>query len=334
MRGRTCSFGDNSCQVNRAQVERDVVGLATGSEAFIEVLSSGGDRSATLPAQSAAEQSCAGVDAAMPARRTESDVVSIEGLPVAPWVPLMMYIIPFSANVFIAGSTGTWLAEFGLHRVRPSWEPGDIDVFMIHTEPEQFEARIAAIAAELALWSGDAWPIRARVFRKHPHMFNIYWWVSGLPCPTLSFINCFRNVESSDAILNGFDIDICRVTVTKEAGALCVRLSSSVRLNIQHHVMHCVLNQGSLITEMLYPMARSLDRIEKYSDRGYRLQSLTFQSVQGGRLRIDRCIMAVSWDVMGQPPEEDGDASHPLPPPPPIEWQTRGAPHHHTCPPL
>lgn len=93
MRGRTCSCGENSCQVNRAQVERDVLDLAAGSDALIEVLNSGGDRPATLPALSAAEQSCAGVDAAMPARRSDSDVVSIEGLPVAPWVPLMLNLV-------------------------------------------------------------------------------------------------------------------------------------------------------------------------------------------------------------------------------------------------
>jgi hypothetical protein len=152
LRGRTCSCGETSCQVNRAQVERDVMGHAADSDALIEVLSSGGDRTATLHAQSAAEQSCAGVVAAMPARRMDSDVVSIEGLPVAPWVPLML--------------------------------------------------------------------------------------------------------------------------------------------------------------------------------------SLTFQSVQGGRLRMDRCIKAISWVLMGKPTEEVGDSSHPLPPPPPIEWQMRSAPHNHTCPTL
>jgi hypothetical protein len=267
----------------------------------------------------------------MPSRLLESDVVPIVGLPVAPWVSLLLYIVPFSDTVFVAGSTGTWLAEFGVHRERPCWEPNDIDVFCIRTELQEFEARIAAVAVEMALWSNDAWPIRSLVIRKHPHIFNIYWWLSGRPCPTLSFINCINGAAmSSDDILSGFDIDICRVALFKEAGALCVRLNSAVRKSIQLRVMHCVVNQGTLLTALMYPMARSIDRIVKYSDRGYRLQSLTFLSNPGGQLRIDRNILAVNWDVLGQPPADDADSAHPCPPPLPIEWQMRGAIHNHS----
>ena len=279
--------------------------------------------------QIAAVHSDRAVAVNLPPRLAGLVAVPIDGLPFDSWVSLMPIIIPFSDKVFVAGSTGTWLAEFGLHRQRPRWVPNDIDVFMMQSQPREFAARVAAVAGELARWGDDAWPIRTRVFYKHPHMINIHWWVSGLPSPTLSFINCNSEVESSDDILNGFDIDICRVAVFKEAGEMCVRLHASVRDNIQQRVMHCDLHQGSLLSAIMNPMAISIDRIEKYSARGYRLQKLSFQSEQGGRLRIDRFIRAVSWDVLGQHQVEVDEPAHQLPPPPPIEWQSRGAPHAH-----
>jgi hypothetical protein len=237
-----------------------------------------------------------------PSQMKVSDIVAINGLPVAPchsWVSLMEYIIPFSDNVFVAGSTGTWLAEFGLHRVQPSWNPSDIDVFMIRTGPLEFEARVIAVEVELATWSALSWPIRTNVIRKHKNMVNVQWWISGQKCPTLSFINCINAADCADDIMNAFDIDICRVSVNVEQGELIVRMSKEVRQHIQDHVMNCVLNHGSRFFEQLYPMLeKSIDRVEKYTDRGYRLQSLTAQSVQNGRLKLSQYKDRIQNDVL------------------------------------
>jgi hypothetical protein len=295
------------------------------NSSLIEVLRSGDDRFGRHLTQSAAVQSTI-LPAVLPTRLMLSDIVPIIGIPAAPWVSLMEYVIPFSDNVFVAGSAATWLAGIGVHRLRPQWEPTDIDVFMIHTEPLEFAARVDAAIAELKSWSEDNWPVRSRMYRKHPHIVNIDWWISDVQCPTLSFINCIRDVDSSDDVLNGFDIDICRVTINKVAGEMCVNLNSAVRRNIQNHVMHCVLKQGSLLSEIHYPMSRSIDRIEKYSERGYRLQSLTFES--DSQIRIDKIVKAVSWDVLGKSSAVD-DPSHPCPPPQPYEWQSRGSLHNH-----
>jgi hypothetical protein len=213
----------------------------------------------------------------------------VAGLPVAPWVFLMQYVIPFAENIFVAGSTGTWLAEFGLHRLQPNWKPSDIDVFMIRTNPLEFEAHVDAVKVEFATWSSDAWPVRTNVIRKHHNMINIQWWISGQVCPTLSFINCIKGAECAEDITNGFDIDICKVTVNVEAGEMIVRMSTEVRRHIQEHVMNCSFNQDSRLFEKLYPMLeRTIDRVEKYSDRGYRLQKLIVHSVQSGRLKLSQ----------------------------------------------
>jgi hypothetical protein len=305
---------------------------AVGNSALIEVLSTGVVLPERLLSHTTAVQSPADVAEELNSKLLVSDALPLIASPVAPWVSLLQYIIPFSDNVFVAGSTGTWLAEMLLHRMRPIWEPSDIDVFIIRTKPYEFEALVNTTVIEMDSWSVDNWPIRFRVFRKHPHMINIHWWISDLKCPTLSFINCIRDDQSSDDILNGFDIDICKVTVNMDAGEMSVKMKTDVRKSILDHVMHCVLKQGSLLSEMQYPMARIIDRIEKYSNRGYRLQSLEFQSAQCGQLRIDPNIQTVSWDVvvMHVP---SALVAEPLIPSPGLvtyyEWQSRGSIHSH-----
>ncbi len=187
-------------------------------------------------------------------------------------------------------------------------------------------------ALELESWRVDSLPIQFRVFRKTSNMINIHWKIEDLQCPTLSFINCIGNDHIADDILNGFDIDICRVMVNMEAGELCVRLQHDVREAIQHHVMQCVVKQGSLISQMQCPMARSIHRIEKYTSRGYRLQSLSFQSARGGPLKIDHNMHTVSWDVIGEPPVLVDIPSQANPEPASnqfTESQSRGSFHNH-----
>jgi hypothetical protein len=62
----------------------------------------------------------------------------------------MLQFVPFSPAVYVAGSVGTWLAEYDIHRTRPLWDPNDIDVFMMVHSPLEYQALCDKFVASFA----------------------------------------------------------------------------------------------------------------------------------------------------------------------------------------
>jgi hypothetical protein len=191
----------------------------------------------------------------------------------------MKYFVPFSRTVCVAGSAGTWLAEYEVHRSRPHWEPSDIDVFVMVQSPLLYESLCNDFVDSFAIRMGLT-QCRTSVTRKHSHIFNVHWWVTRngieVECPEFSLIHS-PNLLLSSQLLNQFDIDICRVSVHVTAGTLSLRLSNEVLSNIRLKHMHCVVRHDPSSAMFHYPMQRTLVRIQKYVLRGYEWKSLLIQ---------------------------------------------------------
>ena len=105
----------------------------------------------------------------------------------------MQEVVPFSMSVCVAGSVGTWLAEYGVHHIRPIWNPSDIDVFVMVNTPMQYESLctdfVDTFAMRMAQAEGSP-PCRITVQRKYCHICNVQWWVTWKGtewmCPEIS----------------------------------------------------------------------------------------------------------------------------------------------------
>jgi hypothetical protein len=211
-----------------------------------------------------------------------SDVMARDHLQAAPWILWVQHVVPFSTSVCVAGSLGTWLAEYSVHRIRPLWEPSDIDVFVMQQTQEKFKslctAYVGTFAMRLAQTTGSA-PCRVAVQQKYCHIFNVQWWVTWngneIKCPDISLIYSPK-FKRSRIVVDQFDIDICKIEVRARAGSLCLWLNSDVLAHIRSRRMHCVVRHAQSNVALLYPIQRIVSRIHKYTDRGYVWHSLQF----------------------------------------------------------
>jgi hypothetical protein len=214
--------------------------------------------------------------------------VQSEAAEAIPWLRLMLKIVPFSPAVCIAGSVGTWLAEYGIHKSRPLWDPSDIDVFvMVQTELEyanlidEFVSTMSTTITSIA----PATPFRTSAYRKYGHIFIVQWWIwwNGIEvmCPEISLIHSPVMLFPNE-LMAQFDIDICKVAVhvCDLYGSLYFTMSTVVHNHIQQRDMHCVMRKDPSSACFHYPMQRTLDRIGKYVGRGYRFRSLQFVPTQ------------------------------------------------------
>lgn len=216
-----------------------------------------------------------------------TDVVARERLQAAPWIIWMQQVVPFSMTVCVAGSVGTWLAEYDVHRTRPLWNPSDIDVFVMVNTPMQYESLCTVFVDTFAMrmaQSAGSPPCRISVHRKHCHICNVRWWVTWngteMMCPEISLIYS-PNMQRSYILLEQFDIDICRVEVHVRAGTLCLSLKSDVLAQIRAKRMHCVVTPMHAMS-VIYPLQKTFARIVKYSERGYVWGSLQFLNHSSG----------------------------------------------------
>ena len=199
----------------------------------------------------------------------------------APWIRLMQQAVPFSREVCVAGSAGTWLAEYSLHHTRPLWDPNDIDVFIMVETQSEYETMcwdfLTSLQDTLSL-SDALW--RTKSHRKYPHILNVRVWVecdgSEVLCPDFSLIHSPILRKPVD-LLDTFDIDVCQVSVHGLAGRLCFVAHSDVLSHILIRHLHCVMRKDPSKLNFHYPMQKTLSRVSKYVLRGYRFKSLTFQ---------------------------------------------------------
>ena len=204
----------------------------------------------------------------------------------APWIQIMQQAVPFSPVVCVAGSAGTWLAEFSLLDTRPTWDPNDIDVFCMVRTQSEYESlcnKFLLNLQETLSLTETTW--RTNAHRKYPHILNVQCWVefngSEVLCPEFSLIHS-PILRQPIALMDTFDIDICKVSVHVRglgiARRLCFILHYDVFCHIIHRVMHCIIRKNSSKLNFHYPMQKSLARVSKYVQRGYRFKSLAFVS--------------------------------------------------------
>ena len=221
-----------------------------------------------------------------------ADVTARETLQAAPWICLMQQLVPFSQSVCVAGSVGTWLAEYDIQRTRPLWDPSDIDVFMLGQTRLEYECMCDAFVDSFTITyplNANAVPIRIAVQRKYHHIRNVQWWVTWngteVMCPEFSLIHCPGILCAGD-LLDQFDIDICQVAVNVWAGQLGLEMSSEVHSHFHKRHMHGVMRQDPSSAGFHYPMQKTLARIRKYAERGYQFKSLQFMPSNRATLNV------------------------------------------------
>ena len=193
----------------------------------------------------------------------------------------------------VAGSVGTWLAEFGLFKTLPKWQPSDIDVFVMLQSQQDFESFLDYVVESFTPWFASHHrntSVRIYVTRKYRHIVNIQWWITCdgtvFMCPEFSFIYC-PVAKSEEELLNGFDLDVCKVSVKMNGPSLCVCMSSAVRNSIMDRVMNCVVRQNHHLLPFYFSMQKTVKRIAKYSARGFQFKTLTFKAALDRVLNID-----------------------------------------------
>ena len=202
----------------------------------------------------------------------------------APWISLMQQFVPFSQSVCVAGSVGTWLAQYKIHHIRPLWDPSDIDVFVMVPTSQQYISLCDAFLESLCspiIGAGCASSVRFSAHRKFSHILNVKWWVTWngieVQCPDVSLIHS-KTILNCDMLLEQFDIDVCKVSVHVEAGDLCLCMSHDVQKHIHDRDMYCVLCYCPT-SEFEYPMQKTFTRVQKYAERGYNFKSLQFVTI-------------------------------------------------------
>jgi hypothetical protein len=235
--------------------------------------------------------------------QAESVIPAIEAS--APWIRLMQQAVPFSQEVCVAGSAGTWLAEYSLLHSRPSWDPTDIDVFIMVETQSEYETLcwdfLHSLQETLSL-SDALW--RTKAHRKYPHVLNVRVWVecngSEVLCPDFSLIHS-PILRKPVALMDTFDIDVCQVSVHGRAGRLCFVAHSDVRYHILLRHLHCTMRKDPSNLQFLHPMQQTMARVTKYVQRGYVFKSLTFKPAGSNLMVAD---FAHVWS-----PQADADDS-------------------------
>jgi hypothetical protein len=213
---------------------------------------------------------------------------------VAPWYSLLKYILPLTSTIFVAGSAATWLAEHCLARQRPMWDPTDIDVFVLQRTADQYEELLSSITAGLKQWKDGGTLIRFSVIPKSEHITNIAWWVTRddteYVCPDLSLIRCQPACTAED-VINGFDLDICQVTVGLIHGRESLGMSKVVHQHLLERIMHCKLQPRLSELPFYFGLQKSQKRVVKYTARGYKLKQLTLMAATHCDLDINDFIL-------------------------------------------
>jgi hypothetical protein len=210
-----------------------------------------------------------------------ADTVIPAILATAPWIRIMQQAVPFSPEVCVAGSVGTWLAEYSLHHTKPSWDPNDIDVFIMVESQSEYETLCWDFMQNLfEILSSTETFWRTKSHRKYPHIIIVQYWIrrngSEFVCPEFSLIHS-PILRKPVTLMDTFDIDICKVSVHVHVGRLCFMAHSDVRCHILQRDLHCVMRKDPSQLNFHYPMQKTLARVSKYVQRGYRFKSLTFQ---------------------------------------------------------
>ena len=180
------------------------------------------------------------------------------------WSSLLSFI-PFSDKIFIAGSAATWLSERAVFGCDPDWSPGDIDVFICHND-FLFVSIVNALIIRHFCTDGFIVVRRCGIID-----------VKVMSHPNLSFIRCNASLNAR-AVVDQFDIDVCRPIVVCVDGNVTVTMTSDVAANIKNRHMRGDIKKSRQFF-MHYPLSRSLHRLSKYQTRGYSLVSMTFHSV-------------------------------------------------------
>ena len=222
----------------------------------------------------------------------------------SPWQRLLHHI-PFSRNVCVAGSVGTWFAHLALTGVLPLWSPSDIDVFVLTKSDSDFAQLVLSVAQNVFAKSDTVQSLlrveaalagtRKRVIDLHVEA-NV----------VLSFIQVTFDVSEDywvEYLMRSFDINVCKValhrriavvhTATEAAGETVQVVATHPNAHFEYFVEmdHCVclnISRGQMDVEfmptsdiwMRYIVGlRSLRRLEKYEARGFRLSKITFEFV-------------------------------------------------------
>jgi hypothetical protein len=224
------------------------------------------------------------------------DVVARESVQDT-WICYMLQFVPFSPAVYVAGSVGTWLAEYDIHRTRPLWDPNDIDVFMMVHSPLEYQALCDKFVASFATSS----TIKIAVQRKFNHILNVQWWLTvdgaQIVCPEFSLIHV-PSILLPETLVQQFDINICKVAVNVWAGHLSLELSDTVYNAIRHRGICAVLRQDPSSSSFHYPMQKTMARVRKYTERGYQFKSLQFAPSHG--LTLDVTVFETIWHRLQQ----------------------------------
>jgi hypothetical protein len=130
----------------------------------------------------------------------------------SPWQRLLHHI-PFSRNVCVAGSVGTWFARLALTGVIPLWSPGDVDVFVLTKSDSDFAQLVLSVAQNVFAKSDTVQSLlrveaalagtRKRVIDLHVEA-NV----------VLSFIQVTFYVSEEycvEYLMRSFDINVCKV---------------------------------------------------------------------------------------------------------------------------
>jgi hypothetical protein len=132
----------------------------------------------------------------------------------SPWQRLLHHI-PFSRNVCVAGSVGTWFAHLALTGVLPLWSPSDIDVFVLTKSDSDFAQMVRSVAQNVFAESDMVHQILLRVeadlIGTRKRVIDLH-----VEDNALSFIQVTLDVPEEDwveILLSSFDISVCKVAL-------------------------------------------------------------------------------------------------------------------------
>ena len=180
------------------------------------------------------------------------------------WLHLLR-LVQLSDTVFVAGSAATWMAQRVVLSSMPSWDPSDVDIFVLHNS-DAFRRIVASFVDRVFSYNP--------VIHVKDNIVNVGFGHAAIP--VFSFVMC--DAESADEVCAGFDINVCTVTLRMSdgpRGRLQMMMSRSVMSDIVQGRMRCVIRRKR--GPWQYPMQRSLWRVSKYRARGFRFVSLTFE---------------------------------------------------------
>jgi len=153
-------------------------------------------------------------------RRCVFNVPNMPSFPVdliadAPW-QLLLNHIPFSRNVCVAGSVGTWFAHLAITGVLPLWSPSDIDVYVLTKSDSDFAQMVRSVAqnmfAESDMFHQLLLRVEAALTGSRKHVIDLHVGENA----TLSFIQVTSDVPEEgwvEFLMSTFDISICKVAL-------------------------------------------------------------------------------------------------------------------------